>query len=147
MTTFFTVTTFVVAGTAIYILIFQRHATLSADILWQILLTSFLTSFGVWLYQKPDMCKKEIVVRTIIHYLYVNFIILVCGAWFEWYDVTNWIMVVGLCIVVAIVFFIVSVICWRRNIKETELINERLLEYQNQQEDETVSKSSEELRK
>lgn len=133
--TFANVTTYVVAGTAIYISIFQHDADLGADILLQILFVSFTTSLGIFLYPQREVCKKEIILRIFIHYIYVNVIVLWCGLWFGWYDINSMAMIMGMLATIAIVFGSVSFVCWKKAEKESLLINERLKEYQGEKDD------------
>lgn len=130
--TFSAVTTCTVAGTAIYLNIFYQGVSLGSEILIQILFVSLTTSLGICLYPHREVCKKEIIVRTLIHYIYVNVIVLVCGLWFEWYSIDNMAMILGMLVLIAAVFGIVSFICWRKSEKDAALINEKLREYQNE---------------
>lgn len=123
------VTTCVVFAVAIYCRIFFREADFRADILWQILLVSMLTSVGTLMYTE-DMSKNSMKIRCFIDYLLVNAIVLGCGIWFQWFDVDSLPQVVGMLILIAVIFGIVTLVTWKKMLKEAELMNQRLAEYQ-----------------
>ncbi|MDE7232283.1 MAG: DUF3021 family protein, partial [Lachnospiraceae bacterium] len=71
-----------------------------------------------------------ILFRYILHYIYTNAVVLGCGIWFEWFYADNPAMVLGMVVVIAMVFLLVSVIVWNKNKKMAALMNERLKGYQ-----------------
>lgn len=127
------VTTCVVFAVAIYCRIFFPGLNFKEDMLWQILLVSLLTSAGTLMYN-DDIKKNSMKVRCIIHYLIVNVIVVGCGIWFEWFYADNLAQVIGMLILIAIIFAVVSVVSWRKVQKEAELMNQRLAEYQGKNE-------------
>ncbi len=127
------VTTCVVFAVAIYCRIFFPGLNFKEDMLWQILLVSLLTSAGTLMYN-DDIKKNSMKVRCIIHYLMVNVIVVGCGIWFEWFYADNLAQVIGMLILIAIIFTVVSVVSWRKVQKEAELMNQRLAEYQGKNE-------------
>lgn len=128
------VTTCVVFAVAIYCRIFFPGLNFQEEMLWQILLVSLLTSAGTLMYN-DDIEKNSMKVRCIIHYLMVNVIVVGCGIWFEWFHTDNLAQVIGMLVLIAIIFSIVSVVSWRKVEKEAELMNQRLAEYQGKGED------------
>ena len=128
------VTTCVVFGVAIYCLIFFPEVNFNADIMWQILLVSLLTSAGTLMYT-DEINKNSMKVRCVIHYFLVNVIVVGCGIWFEWFYLDNLPQVIGMLILIAIIFLIVSVVSWKKVMREAELMNQRLVEYQEKRED------------
>ncbi|MBD5445666.1 MAG: DUF3021 domain-containing protein [Lachnospiraceae bacterium] len=128
--TFVCVTSCVVFGTAVYITIFWSQATLLVDILWQMLSVSFLTSLGVCFYPKKEVSAKSILIHHILYYIYVNVVVLGCGIWFGWFYADNLPMVLGMLILIALVFILVSIAIWNRAKKMAFLMNERLKGYQ-----------------
>lgn len=123
------VTTCVVFVTAVYITIFWPQVSLGVEILWQILGVSFLSSFGIYLYPEKERSSKFILIRYILHYIYTNAVVLGCGIWFGWFYADNLAMVLGMIVVIALVFLLVSVILWKKNKKMAVLMNERLKGY------------------
>ncbi|MBP3604543.1 MAG: DUF3021 family protein [Lachnospiraceae bacterium] len=123
------VTTCVVLGVAVYCMIFFPELNFDTDIMWQILLVSFLTSAGTLMYT-DDITKNSMKIRCVIHYFMVNVIVVVCGLWFEWFYADNLPQVIGMLVLIAIIYLFVSVVTWKSVMKEAELMNERLAEYQ-----------------
>ena len=123
------VTTGIALGAAIYCTIFFSGGMFSEYILWQLLLTAFLTSLGVLLYT-DDIKKKSMKMVCVLHYLFNNVVVIGCGIWFEWIDAGNWMQIISMAVLVAVIFGTVSVILWKKSQKEAELMNERLVQYQ-----------------
>lgn len=127
---FVCVTTCVVFVAALYITIFWPQTSLGVEILWQILLISFLTSLGVYFYPEEEVSAKSTLFRYILHYIYSNIVVLGCGIWFGWFYADHFWMVLGMVIAIAFVFFLVSVVEWNKEKKMAALMNEQLKEYQ-----------------
>jgi len=102
---------------------FSRH------LLWELLLVSFLTSLGV-LFYTDDLNKKSMRLVCILHYLFNNVVVVGCGLWFGWIDAKNPLQIVGMVVLVAVIFSVVSVLSWKRAASEAEQMNEKLARYQ-----------------
>lgn len=127
---FVCVTTCVVFVTAVYITIFwPQTTTLKKEILWQILLVSFLSSLGIYIYPERELSGKMTLFLNILHYLETNVVVLGCGIWFEWFYADNLPMVLGMVVTIAFVFLLVYAVVWNRNKRMAERMNERLKEY------------------
>lgn len=127
---FVCVTTCVLFVSAVYITIYWPQATLGVEILWQILIVSFLSSLGVYIYPDREVSKRTGILLTVVHYVETNALVLGCGFWFEWFYADNLLMVVGMVIVIALVFLTVSIAVQLRARQLAALMNERLQEYQ-----------------
>lgn len=126
------VTTFVVFVTAGYISVFWKQAVLGVGLLWQILFVSFLCSLGVLIYPEREVRTRTIVLIAALHYAQVNAIVLGCGLWFEWFYADNVPMVLGMLLLIAVVFALVSAVMWTRDKRIARQMNERLKQYQKQ---------------
>lgn len=126
---FTTVTTCVVFGVAVYCGIFFPGVQFGMEMMWQILLVSLLTSAGALMY-KDELSKKSTKIRCVLHYLMVNVIVVVCGIWFNWFHTDDLAQVIGMLILIAVVFLTVSAISWKKVMKEADLMNRKLAEYQ-----------------
>lgn len=130
------VTTCVTFVTAVYIKVFwAQQVSLDKDILWQILFVSFLCSLGILIYPEREVSGRATVLLYILHYIEVNIVVLGCGIWFQWFLPNDLPMVLGMVILIALVFILVSVITWNRNRKMADLMNRRLEEYQQRTKD------------
>lgn len=128
-TTFVYVTTLVVLATALYITVFWgTDLKLGVEILWQILLTSFLTSVGMLFCPKGEPSKKQFVVKEILYYIYVNIVVLTSGFIYEWFYLEDIKMVIGMLILIAVVYIIINVVLFLKDISLTKKLNEKLEE-------------------
>jgi len=128
--TFACVTTCVVFVTAVYTAVFWPRASFGSGILWQILFVSLLCSLGIYIYPEREVSKRAALLLHFGHYLVVNVVVLGCGIWFEWFYADNFWMVSGMVAAIALVFFLVSAVLWKRDRQMAVLMNERLKEYQ-----------------
>lgn len=135
LNTFTYISTGVLIGSAIYIKIFWNRPQLTGDILWQILSVSLLCSLGNLLYfdnkfelDKKNF-KKRFLIRLIVHYLYINCIVIGLGLIYEWFYLYR----VDMMISIVIMIFIIFVLIWSTNfLRDKELaeqLNEKLKEY------------------
>lgn len=130
---FVCVTTCVLFVTALYITVFWQHALLEVEILWQILIVSFLCSIVTFFYPQREVGKKAMLCIYIGHYVLTNAIVLGCGLWFQWFYADNLAMVLAMLLAIAVIFVLVSVVEWRRGKRQAALMNERLWMYQQEE--------------
>lgn len=74
--------------------------------------------------------NREVIIRTVIHYLIINAIILGCGYLFDWYNIRNPWSVLVMMITIALIYVCVSALAWKRSFDEAKRMNEKLQEYQ-----------------
>ena len=123
------VTTCILLGAAAYCSFFFYDGMFSRHLLWELLLVSFLTSLGV-LFYTDDLNKKSMRLVCILHYLFNNVVVVGCGLWFGWIDAKNPLQIIGMVVLVAVIFCVVSVLSWKKAASEAEQMNERLVKYQ-----------------
>ena len=128
--TFCMITTGIVFATLIYVMIFYEMNDLGADILWQILVTSFLCSLGNLIHPMREVGKRRFKVDILLHYLYINAVVLGTGDYFEWFDFSVPSMTLGMMALIIIVFIVVSAAIWTMETRESRRLNEKLQEYQ-----------------
>lgn len=126
--TFVCVTTCITFVTALYTSIFIQ-GYLNPIILWQILLVSFFCSLGSFLYPKKLKSKRQTNFLLLVHYVYINLIVLGFGLLFEWFYLDNLAMVVMMLISIAIVFLLMVSVLQKYNQKQAVLLNEQLQLY------------------
>ena len=61
-------------------------------------------------------------------------VVVICGLWFGWIDAGNPLQIIGMVVLVAVIFSVVSVLSWKKETKEANLMNERLAQYQEKRE-------------
>lgn len=127
--TFTCITTGTTLAVAIFISIFWKNTMLEASILWQILGTSLVCSFGYLIPYKEEKTKRFSYLFMAIHYVYINVIVLGCGFFFEWYLITDLAMVFSMCFLIAVIYIAITYFIHLYQKKDTEVMNERLHEY------------------
>lgn len=125
------VTACVVIAVAAFTTILEPTDTVETAVLWQIPAVSALCTLSCLIYPwNRILGKTEMGIRTVIHYLLVNGIVLGAGFWFEWYRIDRLGSVVSMVLTIAVVFGLVSAITWAQALEEAKQMNERLREYQ-----------------
>lgn len=127
--TFACVTTLVLIGSATYITIFWKDASLDVNILWQLIFTDVLCSIGNIIYPKESKSKKQLYILVGIHYVYINAVVLGAGFFFEWYSKDNLFMILSMVFMIAVIFLTVMLLLQFYYRKKAEIMNERLQEY------------------
>ncbi|MBA4687822.1 DUF3021 family protein [Candidatus Galacturonibacter soehngenii] len=133
--TFSYITTCVIIGTAIYIKVFWQNTQLTVDILWQILSVSLLCSLGNVLYfdnhkeLDEKSLKKRFLIRIIVHYLYINCIVIGFGLIYEWFYLDRIDMMVSIFIMILFIFILIWFTNFLRDKELAEQLNEKLKEY------------------
>lgn len=130
--TFYKVVTFVLIGVAIFYS-FGPDVTFTTEFLWQLLFCSFLTSLGTLLYTESSL--KVTILKGILHYIWVIVVTVGCGFVFQWFALKNLPEILGLIGIVTAVFIAVSVLEWTQAIKEANKMNDRLMQYQEEKQD------------
>ncbi len=128
--TFCMITTGIVFATLIYIKVFYGMNDVGAEILGQILITSFLCSLGNLIHSAKEVGIWRYRIDILLHYLYINVVVLGLGDYFEWFDLSVPVMTLGMMVLIIIIFIIISFVLWAMETRETRRLNEKLLEYQ-----------------
>ncbi len=128
---FASITTCVAFATAIFTTFLFPVEEVPSSILWQIMATSFLCAASSMIYSRE---RKPVGFLLFFHYLCINVIVLGAGYFFEWYDVGQISNVIAMVILIAVIYAIVSLIFWKKGVKDAEQMNRRLQEYQKRNE-------------
>lgn len=128
--TFTMVTTCVIIAVAMFTTVIFPTDAIPPALLWQVPAVSLLCTLGCLLYPDRSMSRTERWIRILVHYLYINVIVLVAGVFFEWYHVSSWQSVLSMVASVTIVFAVVSAFSWRKASGDAKRMNEKLQEYQ-----------------
>ena len=125
------VTACVVIAVAAFTTILEPTDTVETAVLWQIPAVSALCALTCLIYPwDRTLGKAEMGIRTLIHYLLINGIVLGAGFWFEWYRIDRLGSVVSMVLTIAVIFALVSAITWAQALEEAKQMNKRLREYQ-----------------
>ncbi len=120
----------VILATAVFITVFMPGMELGVELLWQMMLVSFLCSIGTLMYPEKAVSRKWMVALVGLHYVEVNVVVLGFGFYFEWFSIQYLPHVLGMLVLINVIFLIVSTIEWRRGKKIARQMNQRLAEYQ-----------------
>lgn len=127
---FFVINTGVTIGTSIFITLLQRDAKLGVEILWQMIAVSLVTAFSsIILYSRNELNKKQILIRTVIHYIAINIIVLGSGFIFNWVDGGEATKVIGLIVCIFIVYIFVWLNMYKSDAKMAKRLNQKIREY------------------
>ncbi|MGN0166848.1 MAG: DUF3021 family protein [Acetatifactor sp.] len=134
LTIFTQVTTCVVFAVALFTTVVNPIESCCPETFWQILSVSMLCTLGCLIYPWDRPMKKwEKGIRILLHYLYINAVVLGAGVLFEWYQITHLKSVICMVLAIAVIYCIVSAASWTRSVREAGKLNEKLREYQKEE--------------
>lgn len=121
---------------AVFISIFTPEADLSVALLWQVLVCSFVCVFGnlLW-WTAKQLSGSQIVIRIVLHYLYINVVVFGSALLFDWIDSDSPTMIISMFLMILVVFIVVFIAIRHRDKRVSELMNRRLMAYQGQEDD------------
>ena len=107
-----------------------QEKILSGNLLWQILLLSFLDALTCLIfYSKKELSKKQYAVRVLIHYVITNMILVGGGKLFGWLDMDKNENVLGFMALVLGIYIVIAMVTIKRDIKDSEEMNKALRHY------------------
>lgn len=113
--------------TAVYLKLFWPGVELDGgNLLFQILITSAICSFGVFIYPENDTPKKKFILLSILNYIYINVVVLGMGLLWKWFLIENLNMVLGMVVAIALVYLFITVIIYQIELREAKKMNEIL---------------------
>lgn len=132
------VSTCVMAVVALFTTVVDPQEWIEPVVLWQALMVSFLcAALSTFIFPWDRAMKKwEVRVRTAVHYLVINLIVLWFGNQFGWYQINEWISLLAMLISIAAIYTIVSCISWRKSKQDVQKMNERLMQYRGKKDSE-----------
>ncbi len=118
-----------ILSTAIFISVFVPETVFTVLLLWEVIVMSAATTLGTLIfYSKKEISKRQMKIRTVIHYIYINLIVfstaLLCG----WVDLKHTVQLLFLLLLIAAVYYSVSSAMFKKEEKAAECMNERLRE-------------------
>lgn len=129
--TFCMVTTGSLFVSAVYIHVFwPGDPQVSVSVLWQLPIIAFVCSLGNFIHPYRAVSRRRGICQNILHYLYINVVVLGGGYYFAWIERGNMLMLVVMALGIMVVFVAVSVVVWSWHKKEAEHLNSKLQEYQ-----------------
>lgn len=133
MQIFSMVVTGVVFAVAVFTTVLNPIEAVESRLFWQIPLVSAVCTLVSLIYPRDrEMGKVEAIVKTLIHYVLVNVIVLGSGLLFYWYDPTQFSNIAAMALAIALIFGAITVISWKKSAAAAARMNERLAKYQRQ---------------
>lgn len=98
--------------------------------LWEIPLLGFLCAVGsdVAMTYSPDITTAQAIIRIILHYIYINTVVLVCGYFFGWYELNVWEVLLML-LTSAVIYGFTYFFAYFRNVQTADKLNRKLKDY------------------
>ena len=125
--TYFYVLSGSIISTAIYITIFLPNVYFNVEVIWQVIVVSAITSLGTLIYKaKREISKKQMRIRHIIHYTYINVVVLGFALMWRWINANRLIQVIAMMLLIACVYFGVSAAMDSNEKRIAENFNQRL---------------------
>lgn len=125
--TFVLIVVGITVSSSIFLALFYPALHLSAGILGQIVVMSFVCAIGNFIfYAKYEISKQQMMIRKIVHFLYINAIVFL-GA-FLWHWVTPGMITqfFVLLVMIELVYVAVTVINILKENRDAEVMNQRL---------------------
>ena len=133
--TFSFVTTGILLVAALYMCIFWPGASVTVELLWQILGLSALCCLGNFIWPEGEVSKRGFLVRLLLHYIYINFCVLGWGIKFQWFLWKNINQLLVMCAAIFLVFLIVIVAVAAMDKRLEKEMNERVLQIRSGEEE------------
>ncbi|MCM1258765.1 MAG: hypothetical protein NC307_13035 [Roseburia sp.] len=133
------VAAWVLFATSCFITFFGgKDVDLDVGLLWQMQGVSLLCVAGTVLFLRKieTAPKKEIMIKFLFGFLYINAVVMGAGAYFQWYSFSNWKMVAFMFLSVVMGYLVVGVLNFRAAMREALLMNKKLGEQLENEEEE-----------
>lgn len=117
----------IMISTAIFISIFVKGYKFQIILLWQIIVISAVCAFGILIFfSKREFTKKQMRIRLIIHYLYINVVVLSGAYIFEWINPDYIIQSFAIMVLIAAVYLSVDIIDMMIGKRTAKIMNKQL---------------------
>lgn len=114
-------------STALFITIFLPKIALDVMLMWQIIVMSAICAMGNLIYHtRKALSKKQMIVRIICHYLYINFIVFGGALLWEWLTPGLIPEFLVMLLLVAVVYAIITIVCFHQEEKTAKNLNRQL---------------------
>jgi fatty acid desaturase len=112
---------------AVFITIFNPKETFDIMLLWEVILMAVIASLGsVLFFSKKEISKEQMRIRKIIHYIYINIVVVGTAILCRWIHVSKLLQLMVMLILIALVYTIVCAVMFYKEEKTAEWMNEQL---------------------
>ena len=125
--TYFYVLSGSIISTAIFMTIFLPDLYFNVEVIWQVIVVAAITSLGTLIYRtKREISKNQMRIRHIIHFTYINVVVLGCAIIWKWININCLSQFITMVLLVAGVYFSVTAAMFSNEKRIAESINQRL---------------------
>lgn len=128
------INTGILLAVGVFVALAGDEVSVSVYMPWQILAVSAVCTLGALFYSTRLLRGKKLAVRILLHYLYINLVVLGAGVPFHWYNIRRPGSVAAMALGIAVVFAAVSAVSWTKDAWEASRMNEKLREHQGEKE-------------
>lgn len=122
---------------ALFITVFIGPLTaVSIVVIWELMLVSLLSTLGNFFYlSKKEPSAANLIVRRVLHFLYVDAVVLLCGYFCHWLDFSEPWEAVFLEVGILVIFVVISLIEYFHGKSEADKLNSLLKEKREKKEE------------
>ncbi|MFT4144566.1 MAG: DUF3021 family protein [Mobilitalea sp.] len=114
-------------SSALFISIFNPEVNYMSKLLMQMFIMAALSTMGnLIFYSMKEVSKKSMMIRTIIHYCYVNFIVYTLSFIFNWINFKSILQLVLMFVLILLVYIIVYLANYIKGEMEAKAMNLQL---------------------
>lgn len=114
-------------GAGIFITFVSKDKQIPAATLWQLIILAAVCSVGTLIfYSSKELSKPQIIVRHIVHYVYINISILGAVSIWDWLDFGFNFESIVLLVIIAFVYIGIISLTFIQDTKTAEDVNEKL---------------------
>ncbi len=127
---FMLITAGITLSAAVFCTLFYRDALFNIELLWQIVLLSFLCTLPSLVFtSKTELTKKQMLVRQIIHLGILLTLLLFFALRWEWIESDKIVHIIVFILLIAIVYTVVTYFTYVKDKMVAKMLNDRLSKY------------------
>jgi hypothetical protein len=122
-------------GVAVYISIVSHSKTVPSSLLWQIILVSAICALGYLIgITTKELSKWTSVVKQILHYIYINTVVLASAKLFKWMDIDSISQVLVMILLITVIYIIIITIIYLQDTETADRVNKKLIAFHSEDE-------------
>ncbi|WMJ85544.1 DUF3021 family protein [Anaerocolumna sp. MB42-C2] len=122
-------------GAAVYLAVFDRDYQFNYTFLLQFIGIAAICALGdLIFYSRKELSKKQIKFRLVLHYIFVNIIVIGGAFIFSWVEPGEMINIIFLFGLVSVIYICITTAMFKNDKKTAEDLNKKLKNIQNKEE-------------
>ncbi len=115
-------------GVAVYITLVSHSKTVPASLLWQIILVSAICALGYLIgITTKELSKWTSVIKQVLHYIYINTVVLASAKLFKWMDIDSISRVFVMILLIAVIYIIIITTIYLQDTETADRVNKKLI--------------------